>query len=277
MIDFVMPPTGFGPGSQPLGEDDTLEYMQMPQDMRTYSPHTPEVEDPNAVTAALAILSQVGDACARVASGGPAQTIDLKGLNETNRKMIADTLGEGEVAIKMHGIPAIAAQESWFAGVWLMSGQGVDEICVALMPPLAHERAHMAQRAAEGPGIALIPGLANGPAILTELFDKSATWQPGDEAHVINLTLLPHSEPDLDWWDRAFGQGAVTLLSRGYGNCRITATATNNLWRVQFFNSMDTLILDTFEVTTMPSVAIAAPIDLDDSAKRMVDVLETIQ
>ena len=73
------------------------------------------------------------------------------------------------------------------------------------------------------------------------------------------------------------GEGAVTMLSRGYGNCRITATAIPHVWRVQFFNSQDTLILDTFEVTTVPEVACAAPEDLADSAKRLVQVLEAIQ
>ena len=43
--NFHLPPTGFGPGSQPLGEEgEALEYLPMPQDMRAYSPHLPEVE-----------------------------------------------------------------------------------------------------------------------------------------------------------------------------------------------------------------------------------------
>ena len=40
---------------------------------------------------------------------------------------------------------------------------------------------------------------------------------------------------------------------------------------------MDTLILDTFEVTTMPEVAMAAPEDLADSAARIREVLEAIR
>ena len=68
----------------------------------------------------------------------------------------------------------------------------------------------------------------------------------------------------------------MTILSRGYGNCRITATALAHVWRVQFFNSMDTLILDTFEVTGVPEVAVAAPEDLTDSGARILKVLEAI-
>ena len=59
--------------------------------------------------------------------------------------------------------------------------------------------------------------------------------------------------------------------------CRIRATATPFVWRVQFFNSTDVLILDTFEVTGMPEVALAAPEDLADSAKRLVEVLGAIR
>lgn len=106
--------------------------------------------------------------------------------------------------------------------------------------------------------------------------DKSASYQKGQIPHVINLTLLPHTEGDLEWLDAALGEGAVTILSRGYGNCRVTATALSKVWRVQFFNSMDTLILDTFEVTDMPEVALAADEDLRDSDARIRDVMETL-
>jgi hydrogenase-1 operon protein HyaF len=107
--------------------------------------------------------------------------------------------------------------------------------------------------------------------------DKSLGYRPGQEIHVVNLTLLPHTEEDLAWLDEALGEGAVTILSRGYGNCRITATAQAHVWRVQFYNSMDVLILDTFEVTAMPEVVLAAAEDLADSAGRLREVLEAIR
>ena len=74
----------------------------------------------------------------------------------------------------------------------------------------------------------------------------------------------------------ALGQGSVDILSRGYGNCRVTALALPGSWRVQFFNSMDALILDTFEVTDIPEVAIAAAEDLADSSERLREVREAI-
>ena len=271
--NFHMPPTGFGPGSQP--EDETLDYMALPQDMRTYAPHIPDTDD-GADPDALAVLAQVAEAARRVSQSGRAESFDLTGLSPTARALLAEVLGQGEVSVRMRGIPAIAAQESVFAGVWVLKGAGVDRIEVGAVPDMAKSRAFEPVRPAKGQGAPGIEGLANAPALIVELLDKSAAYAPGQELHVINLTLLPHTEPDLVWLDDALGEGAVTMLSRGYGNCRITATATRGVWRVQFFNSMDALILDTYEITDMPEVACAAPEDLADSARRIEAVMEAI-
>jgi hydrogenase-1 operon protein HyaF len=179
--------------------------------------------------------------------------------------------------MKVRGVPAVMVQESVFAGVWMLLAAGMDKVEVAPVPSLAVTRAHVPHRPAIGALAARRPGLANAPAILSELMDKSATRKPGDMAHVVNLSLLPHTPEDLLWLDEALGTGAVTILSRGYGNCRITATGQAQVWKVQFYNSMDTLILDTFEVTEMPEVALAAGEDLADSAARIRDVIEAIR
>jgi hydrogenase-1 operon protein HyaF len=66
----------------------------------------------------------------------------------------------------------------------------------------------------------------------------------------------------------------VAILSRGYGDCRITSTAVPHIWWVRYHNSMGTLILNTLEVTDVPQVACAAPEDLKDSASRLGELLE---
>jgi hypothetical protein len=68
--------------------------------------------------------------------------------------------------------------------------------------------------------------------------------------------------------ERALPVGSVAIISRGFGNCRITSTAARNVWREQYFNSMNTLILNTIEVVDVPEVALAAPEDLDDTRAR---------
>ena len=62
-----------------------------------------------------------------------------------------------------------------------------------------------------------------------------------------------------------------------WGDCRIDATATTGVWRVRYYNSADTLILDTFEVTDVPEVACAAPEDIADSAERLADILAALR
>jgi hydrogenase-1 operon protein HyaF len=275
---FSMPPAGFGPGSQPPEPDGSdLAYMAMPQDMRTYAPHLPEVGDAAALGPALTLLETLSAAAARVAKGGAPEVFDLGGLDAPNRRLVAETLGEGEVSMKIAGQPAVAVQEAVFAGVWGLRGAGIDRIEVAPMPQAALARAFVSRRPGLGALAPKGPGVVNAPPILVELFDRSRSHRPGAGPHVVNLSLLPHTEADLAWLDAALGEGSVTVLSRGYGNCRIAATGTPQVWRVRFFNSMDALILDTFEVTEVPEVALAAAEDLADSARRLAEVLEAVR
>lgn len=273
---FTLPPTGFGPGSQPDPSGE-LQYMPMPSGMRTYAPHIPEAEDIAALSEALAMLAEMAVACEVVAQGAPTVNFDLATLSTAARKVMADALGQGEVSMKIRGLPAVMVQESVFAGVWMLLAAGMDIVEIGPVPQLALGRAHMPHSPAVGVLAKRVAGLANAPAILAELVDKSLTRRAGDMAHVVNLSLLPHTPEDLDWLSEALGEGAVTVLSRGYGNCRVTACAQAHVWKVQFFNSMDTLILDTYEVCEMPEVALAAAEDLQDSALRIRDVIEAIR
>ncbi|WP_116132262.1 hydrogenase expression/formation protein [Tropicimonas sp. IMCC34043] len=271
--NFVLPPTGFGPGSQLTGaEGAELEYMPLPQDMRTYVPRVPEVADPAPLSAGIARLARM----AAAAGAGHCATFDLSDLDAANRALVSETLGEGEVSARIHGIPALAVQESVFAGIWVLKGADTDMAEVGPVPAQARTRAFHPRRPARSLAAPLPPGVVNAPPLVTELQDRSALWRAGMAPHVVNLTLLPHTEQDLAFLDEALGRGSVEVLSRGYGNCRLTATALAHVWRVQFFNSMDTLILDTFEVTDMPEVALAAAEDLADSAERLNEVLEAL-
>ncbi len=273
---FTLPPGGFGPGSQP-DPDGELQYMPMPSGMRTYAPHIPDAEDAAALADCMAMLARMADACDGVARGAAPVSFDLATLSPAARRVMADALGQGEVSMKLRGLPAVRVQESVFAGVWLLLAAGMDVVEVAPVPTLALTRAHVPHRPAIGVLARRVPGLANAPAVLAELVDKSLNRLAGTRTHVVNLSLLPHTPEDLVWLSEALGEGAVTVLSRGYGNCRVTACAQPHVWKVQFYNSMDTLILDTYEVCGIPEVALAAAEDLADSATRIRDVIEAIR
>lgn len=172
--NFHMPPTGFGPGSQPAPEDGVeLEYMPLPSGMRTYSPRLPDVGDRTRAAQALSLMTRVAEAAGRVAVGGEAESFDLTVLDPANLALVTETMGQGEVSLKMRGKPSIAAQESVFAGVWVLTGVGVNRIEVAAIPTLVRTRAFSPDRPAIGVLAGRKPGVVNAPAILAELLDKS--------------------------------------------------------------------------------------------------------
>lgn len=269
-----------GPGTQPESPDGAqLDYPEMPADMATFQ--LPDLsnwyghlaEHP----AAERMLEAIRAACAR--EGQPVR-FSLDNLSVGDRALLDDVLGEGEVSIRLGGERPAAIQESVFTGVWRERVFGAEgepaEEAVTVAPIPAAVAAAMAAGTCEGLPEVDTSGTQNAPAVLTELDEHLAAYRPGEEAHVVNLTLLPLGVEDMAALE-SLGAGPVAILSRGYGNCRINATGVRNLWRVQYFNSTDTLILDTLEVVDVPAVALAADEDLADSAERLAEVRASLQ
>ncbi|WAK04013.1 hydrogenase expression/formation protein [Methylobacter sp. YRD-M1] len=271
----------FGQGSQPPEEDGVeLDYLQMPQEMATYS--MPQVSaELNAADLAQAknALRQLEQNLAAFPSvSGP---IDLTTLDQHNRQFINELLGEGEVSLICSGEQDIRIQESALAGIWrlqqLDARQQIiaDTVEIGIIPRQIIQSAFNGAAGRIDTGWAALPsGVMNAPPLLAELNAKIAEYRPGGEVHIINLSLLPQTEQDLAFLEQRLGRGSVTMLSRGYGNCRITATGTRSVWWVQYFNSQDTLILNTLEVSDVPSVACASPEDIEDSRERLQEILK---
>lgn len=271
----------FGQGSQPPEQDGvTLEYLQMPQEMATYA--MPQISmDLNSVelTQAKVVLLQLQQDLAAFPS--VLQAIELKGLDAVNRQFIDEILGEGEVGIIYSGELDIRIQEAALAGVWRLQYINAERQIVSDMLEVGIIPRNITESSfEEAAGFmdtewqALPPGVMNAPALLTELNAQIAKYHPGSHAYIINLSLLPQTEQDLLFLEQRLGKGMVTILSRGYGNCRITATATRFVWWVQYFNSQDALILNTLEVSDVPSVACASPEDIADSRQRLQEIMK---
>lgn len=281
MKEFPIPVRGaldlLGPGSQAdAGED--FSYLPFPRDVPTFSmPQVPADADPSSLTAAHRLLGRFVDEM----NGGKPR-VDLVGQAAAVVRLLNESLGEGEVCVLIAGGNgrggAIRIQETVFAGVWReqhLRADGTAEhdwLLACPVPPVAIERA---QRAATThlPNLEMPRGAMNSPALLAEIRQQVLHFTPGQPPHVINLTLLPLTEQDQAVLERAASAGPVAILSRGFGNCRITSTLLRNLWRVQYFNSMQTLILNTLEVVEVPEVATAAAEDLADSRERMLELL----
>lgn len=275
----VVPSSAMGPGSQP--DDEPIDFMPMPTGMTTFQqPVLPEAEAFAGRSGALRALHTAQAALGAWLQGAPVAPIELGALDDADRRLLNQVLGEGEVAAQVLGADGIQAQESVFAGVWrvlgLEGGQVVrDTLEIGPFPA--------AVAAASGGGLVpplppLLPeGVMNAPAILSELRDRARAWQPGQPQHVMNLTLLPLTPADSVLLEEQLGAGRVVVLSRGYGNCRVVDTGCARVWRVTYFNSQDMIILDTLEVGGVPEVALAAREDLEGSAERLHEVLQWVE
>ena len=279
---YPLPERTVGPGSQPADDDGAaLEYLHMPSGMATYRPPIlPEQDEAARHPAAIALLGELLELLREHRVGDAPRSLDLRGLSRDDRTFVNETLGEGEVGILLAGDAGVRVQETRLAGVWRVcggtAGHQIDRLEVAEIPRLV--------RATAFTGAALQipfdgrcpPGVMNAPAVLVELCEHAAAWRSGDPAHVINLTLLPQTEADLAWLDERLGAGPISILSRGYGNCRIQSTGLTNTWWVRHYNSDERLILSTLEVTEVPAAALAAQEDIEDSAERLVEILEAL-
>jgi hydrogenase-1 operon protein HyaF len=188
-------------------------------------------------------------------------------------------LGEGEVSIVIGGGRDVRIQESVFTGLWRVvdcDSRGriaADRLEAAALPRIVVDIARQDARP-EIAEVAPREGVMNAPALVAEIAAQARGRAAGDRAHVVNLTLFPMTPEDHRMLDEALPVGPVAIISRGFGNCRITSTGVRDVWRVQYFNSMNTLILNTIEVVDIPEVALAAAEDLGDSRDRLAELVD---
>ena len=274
MRDFPVPVVGIG--SQI--ETEVVDYLPLPAEMTTFAMPVVNLEaDPEILAAACVVLENLSSA---MLNHGDAK-IELTGLMPGVVELINQSLGQGEVSVIVREPGNLHIQETVFAGVWRVqevSAQSVvlhDVLHACSIPTEVQQSALSGTRVVSAPPMR--QGMMNAPAVLNELLERSKNHQQGSAAHIINLSLLPMSPEDLAYLYDAFGTGTVSILSRGYGNCRITSTRLANVWWVQYFNSMDQIILNTLEVVDVPEVALAATEDFQDSIARLGEWLSVMR
>jgi hydrogenase-1 operon protein HyaF len=281
MKEFPLPVRIVGPGSQ-ADHEEPLQYLDMPRGMDTFQmPRVPERADARDLATARDALARYIEQLAQwsPAAGGDGPRLEFAGMPARALTVMNQVLGEGEVSIRIDGPARYRIQESVFTGIWRVVGLGrdgcaaTDRLEAAALPRVAIDAARDAAFA-RLPDIALPADAMNSPALLAEIAGQLATRRPGARAHVINLTLFPLTADDHRVLEAALPVGPVAIMSRGFGNCRVTSTGARDVWRVQYFNNMNTLILDTIEVVDLPEVALAAVEDLEDSRARMAELVE---
>lgn len=278
MSPFPIPVVTLGPGSQP--QDAPLQYLPMPREMRTYrDPILPECVSLWGLSGARAVLEQAREAARHWSLVSGNLAVDLGALGGSELEVLDQILGQGEVSALIQtpeGTTRI--QESVFAGIWRLRQFDPIGVCVSNRLDVGGLPGAVIHAGGCGRALPVTPseiptGANSAPALLAEITEH---LRAGTHEHTINLTLLPFSPEDGEFLEQALGRGSLSLLSRGYGNCRVTATGVARLWWVQYFNSQDTIILNTLEIAEAPEVIRAAPEDLDDSARRLGEVLDWI-
>ncbi len=277
---FPVAVVALGPGSQP--EDEDLNYMPLPREVEHFDlPYLPTAEEVSHLTAALSVIDSLIHKLADYQGDGETYpVISLAGLDSDNRRLLNQLLGEGEVSARVKQVDGrrLDMQESVFAGVWRVLEYSPDEqllddrIEACPIPAAVWQEA----RAFGQPSLH-IPDpqnlqLMNAGPVAVEIADHMG--KTGDDAHIINFSLLPMSPDDLAWLDSLIGPGNSGVFSRGYGKCRIMGSALRDVWRVQYFNGMNDILLDTLEITRIPEVALASIDDLTDSLERLREARE---
>lgn len=264
-----------GVGSQPE-EDETLDYMSMPKEMATYQPVLlPEQEALADHPFVLQLLAQL-QTLLQAGQG----SLDLSQVNAADKRLLGQILSEGEVSILFDADTQchLEIQETSLPGVWWHRRLDANKVCcdesleVGEIPSLIQQQTFAKATSSFELPLATDEQVINAPGLLSEL--QAALTQAN---YTLNLSLLPLSEADLALVSACLGIGKTAILSRGYGNCRITATAIQRVWWVQYYNSTDTLILNTLEVADVPLVACASADDIADSAQRLNEIREALQ
>jgi hydrogenase-1 operon protein HyaF len=269
-----------GPGSQPTGTGDELSFIDMPRGIDTFvAPTIPEPDEVAHMEGARETMTWLQSALARYDAMSTPQLANLGLLDGANRELVNQILGEGEVSVTYAGETPARVQESVLTGVWRTfyvdddDSLQADILEVASVPHIAVAAQHdgepvntIADRDAHMAGPNALP-------ILVEIAAARERYEAQGELHSINLTMLPMSDDELEFLDKRLGRGPVDILSRAYGKCQVISTASNGVWWVRYYNSMDTLILNTIEVCGVPQVVAAAPEDLADSSTRLREIL----
>jgi hydrogenase-1 operon protein HyaF len=274
-----IPANFLGAGSQTVSDEDKLEYMEMPTEMSTFDVNSKiyEWDESHDLSQCKAFLENIHSQMVGYKVENSNLSFVIHGLDEDNLAYLNTLLGEGEVsAIINQKEQTVNMQESIFTGLWRVTVVDIDNnlisdcIEVGDIPEaiVALNQKHTNKVFFDS---SLLPeSVINAPAILTELKDKRQEYEElKTTPDAINLTLLPHTEDDLVSINNVLGLGDTVILSRGYGNCRITSTGISAIWWVKYFNSTDNEILSTIEISDIPIVACAAQEDIQDSTERL--------
>jgi hydrogenase-1 operon protein HyaF len=259
---------------------EQLNLIGMPSALQRKMNNRLVTGDHKASPAMRVFLDKLAEAIRAYKPGERPIGLPLRGFTSEDLEILGDLLGDGEVSVVAGHDPLYQVQEANMAGVWRVratdsAGNAVlDIVEVGDVPSLV--RAAVASLPTTMPPMpeAIAAGVMNAPAVLTEIAERASRWRPGLRNHVVNFTLMPMTEDDNALLTKVLGQAPLTIVSSGYGTCRVLMTSIRHVWAVQYLNAMGNTILDTIEVGDVPESVLAAKEDFEDSAQRLQDMVE---
>ena len=183
MNSFPIPVRMVGAGSHV--EEEELQYLDMPRDMRTFSmPYVPENRDGAALAGARDLLAELLTRLEGWTPGNGANPrLDLRGTAPETLAITNEMLGDGEVSIQVSGPRRLRIQESVFTGIWRVVEFDHDNHIMAdwieagALPQAVVDAAH----AGSSPTVAEVEipaGALNSSAVLQELRGQIASRSP---------------------------------------------------------------------------------------------------
>lgn len=203
-------------------------------------------------------------------------------LHTSDRKLLAEHLGKGEVIILAGADGATEITETIYPGVWhSITRSDTNEIReehleIGAIPRIV--RTINLACSTEPASRRTVPseGIMNAPSVLAEVMAHAKAWHTGCANHVINFTLLPMTAEDMALVIQSLGKAPLAIRTKNYGACMISSTEVRHVWTVQYYNSEGKIILNTVEVGDVPTAAQAAREDFEDSARRFADRIADI-
>jgi hydrogenase-1 operon protein HyaF len=254
--------------SRPSVTDALISLVQQPQ------AESRLLDDAEMVryAALKPFLCDLQDGLLRIGRGEVERCwFDATSLDPDSRSLLATMLGKGEIDATIAGDKPVTIRESTLQGLWMVDGPGQQGIELADLPQSVRQASSAASAQLVLPAAAELPaGAMNVLPVLAEISHHMG----GDGAeHEINLTLLPMTEVDLQVLERVLGLGPVEIWARGYGSCRILSCAARRVWRIQYFNSEERMILDMVQIGGVPVAARATEEDMAESADRLQELI----
>ncbi|MCP0024824.1 hydrogenase expression/formation protein, partial [Salmonella enterica subsp. enterica serovar Montevideo] len=270
-----------GPGSQP--EEEDFNFLPIPAGINLpLTPVLPEQALPAELRVARHILTTlIRDMDNPVATLPFPLSYKLNATEQQNSGLLDQLLGEGEISARvlLSDGKEQRIQETVFTGVWRVREYNADQQRVAdeiIIGPIPESIWQTHPQPTITPELPPQPaGLMNGAFIAHEIAER--VKQPVKEPHIINLTLLPVNDADREYLDHFLGEGCSAIFSRGYGKCRIVSTHFPGVWRVNYFNDMNTLLQDMIEIADIPDIAVAGIDDIEDAYAGLKNTLEWLK